>query len=73
MLASGEAHRLRVTGDSIGEISGNTTGVLVSGNYFSVLGVNALYGRVITPDDDSGPGAHPVAVVELRLLEKQAG
>src|SRR5579872_2358563 len=59
MLASGEAHRVRVTGDS-GEISGDSTGVLVSGNYFSVLGVNALYGRVITPDDDSGAGAHPV-------------
>ncbi len=73
MLASGEAHRLRVTGDSIGEISGNTTGVLVSGNYFSVLGVNALYGRVITPDDDSGPGAHPVAVVSYGFWKNKLG
>jgi len=73
MLASGEAHRLRVTGDSIGEISGNTTGVLVSGNYFSVLGVNALYGRVITPDDDSGPGAHPVTVVSYGFWKNKLG
>jgi predicted permease len=73
MLASGEAHRLRVMGDSIGEISGNTTGVLVSGNYFSVLGVNALYGRVITPDDDSGPGAHPVAVVSYGFWKNKLG
>jgi predicted permease len=73
VLASGEAHRLRVTGDSIGEISGNTTGVLVSGNYFSVLGVNALYGRVITPDDDSGPGAHPVAVVSYGFWKNKLG
>ena len=73
MLASGEAHRLRVTGDSIGEISGNTTGVLVSGNYFSVLGVNALYGRVITPDDDSGPGAHPVAVLSYNFWKNKLG
>ena len=73
MLASGEAHRLRVTGDSLGEISGNTTGVLVSGNYFSVLGVNALYGRVITPDDDSGPGAHPVAVVSYGFWKNKLG
>jgi predicted permease len=73
MLASGEAHRLRVTGDSIGEISGNTTGVLVSGNYFSVLGVNALYGRVITPDDDSGLGAHPVAVVSYAFWKNKLG
>ncbi len=73
MLASGEAHRLRVTGDSIGEISGSSTGVLVSGNYFSVLGVNALYGRVITPDDDSGPGAHPVMVVSYGFWRNKLG
>lgn len=73
MLASGEAHRLRVTGDSIDEISGGSTGVLVSGNYFSVLGVNALYGRVITPDDDSGPGAHPVTVVSYGFWKNKLG
>lgn len=73
MLASSEAHRLRVTGDSIGEISGNATGVLVSGNYFSVLGVNALYGRVITPDDDTGPGAHPVAVLSYAFWKNKLG
>src|SRR5713226_850045 len=28
-------------------------GQLVSGNYFQTLGVNALVGRVITPDDES--------------------
>ena len=73
MLASGEAHRVRVTGDSNGEISGNSTGVLVSGNYFSVLGVNALYGRVITPDDDSGAGAHPVTVVSYDFWKNKLG
>jgi predicted permease len=73
MLASGEAHRLRITGDSIGEISGNTTGVLVSGNYFAVLGVNALYGRMITPDDDSGQGAHPVTVVSYGFWKNKLG
>jgi predicted permease len=73
MLASGEAHRQRVTGDSIGEVSSNATGVLISGNYFSVLGVNALYGRVITPDDDSGPGAHPVMVVSYGFWKNKLG
>ena len=72
MLASGEAHQVRVTGAS-GEISGNSTGVLVSGNYFSVLGVNALYGRAITPDDDSGAGAHPVAVVSYDFWKNKLG
>jgi predicted permease len=64
MLASGEVHRLRVVAAQGGnEITGNATGVLVSGNYFSVLGVNALYGRVLTPEDDNAPNAHPVIVV----------
>ena len=38
------------------------TGHLVSGNYFSLLGVGAMRGRVLTPEDDK-PGAPPVAVV----------
>src|SRR5207247_2068155 len=38
-------------------------GELVSGNYFEVLGVRAVVGRTITPDDDRIPGGHPVAVL----------
>jgi len=36
---------------------------LVSGNLFEVLGVSAAIGRVITPQDDGAPGAHPVVVL----------
>jgi predicted permease len=72
ILASSEVHRLHVTGDA-GEIDGSSTGVLVSGNYFSVLGVNALYGRMITPDDDSGPGAHPVMVLSYGFWKNKLG
>jgi len=38
-------------------------GVLVSANYFSVLGVGAARGRVFTPEEDVGRGAHPVVVL----------
>ncbi|HKD44420.1 MAG TPA: ABC transporter permease [Candidatus Angelobacter sp.] len=62
MLASGEVHRLEVATDG-SEITSNSVGVLVSGNYFSVLGVNALVGRVLSPQDDDAKGKHPVAVV----------
>ena len=41
---------------------------IVSGNYFEVLGINPAAGRLISPDDDQLPGAHPVAVVELQIL-----
>jgi predicted permease len=38
-------------------------GSMVSANYFSVLGVGAARGRVFTPDEDVGRGAHPVVVL----------
>jgi len=74
MLASGEVHRVRMSsGASAGEITGNSNGELVSGNYFSVLGVNALYGRVLTPDDDNAPNAHPVMVVSYGFWRDKLG
>ena len=36
---------------------------LVSGTYFSVLGINALLGRSIDPSDADAPGRQPVAVI----------
>src|ERR1700730_14811437 len=41
-------------------------GELVSGTYFSVLGVGAALGRVFTPEDDKTPGGHPYAVISYR-------
>src|SRR5262245_5379174 len=38
-------------------------GHLVSGAYFSVLGVHPVLGRLLGEDDDRAPGAHPVAVI----------
>ena len=40
----------------------------VTGNYFSMLGVGAFGGRVLTPEDDK-PGAPPVAVISHRLWQ----
>ncbi len=38
-------------------------GLLVSGSYFPVLGLNAALGRLLTPEDDKSVGGHFVAVV----------
>lgn len=46
------------------------SGHLVSGNYFSVLGVRATRGRVLTPEDDR-PNAEPVAVISHRYWEQE--
>ncbi len=45
-------------------------GQLVSGNYFSVLGVRAARGRVLTNEDDK-PGAAPAAVISNRYWEQE--
>ena len=44
------------------ETAERATAHLVSGNYFTVLGVNAMRGRVLTNEDDA-PAAAPAAVV----------
>jgi predicted permease len=43
---------------------------LVSGSYFSVLGVEAVLGRAFTDADDQVPGGHPVAVASHAWWER---
>ena len=46
---------------------------LVSGNYFSMLGVPAIAGRTLTPLDDRIPAGHPVAVVSHAYADRHFG
>jgi predicted permease len=46
---------------------------LVSGTYFSVLGVKASLGRLFTEADDRTPGAHPVAVASHAWWQQRLG
>jgi predicted permease len=50
---------------SIADVSGSERvhGELVSGNYFSVLGIRSAAGRVLSPEDDGAPGTNPVTVL----------
>ena len=49
-------------------------GELVSGNYFDVLGVKAILGRVFLPEElGDTPGAYPVAVIGERLWRSSFG
>jgi predicted permease len=59
---------------SIGGAAYQTTHVnLVSGSYFSVLGVPAFLGRTIGESDDSAEGAGPVAVASYSWFQRQFG
>ena len=47
-------------------------GEFVSGNYFTMFGINAYAGRVLTPTDDR-PGAPAVVVMSHRLWHQRYG
>src|SRR5436309_4680749 len=46
---------------------------LVSGTYFSVLGVTPALGRLLTIDDDQVPGSSPVVVLSYDFWKNQFG
>jgi predicted permease len=46
-------------------------GQLVSGDYFSLLGVNPVIGRAIGPDDDRVPNGHQVAMLSHGYWERR--
>lgn len=48
-------------------------GELVSGNYFEVLGVSPALGRVFSLQDETAPGANPVAVLSYGYWERRFG
>jgi predicted permease len=54
--------RLPVNFSAAGASAERVDAGMVTGNYFQTLGVNALLGRAISPDDDR-PGAPPVAML----------
>src|SRR5258707_5575333 len=48
-------------------------GAIVSGNYFSDLGVKALIGRTFLPEEDRTPNSHPVVVIGYGLWQRHFG
>lgn len=71
LLASSEVNNLPVSIEGAPDI--RVTGVLVSGNYFSVLGVNSILGRTISPDDDTAANSHPVVVLSYGFWKEKFG
>jgi predicted permease len=48
-------------------------GLIVTGNYFELLGVRPALGRLLSPSDDLEPGAHPVVVLDHSFWRGRLG
>src|ERR1700722_1263356 len=55
------------------KVSDLVDGEIVSGNYFSVLGVKAVQGRLLMASDDTVPGGNPVAVLSYPYWQTHMG
>ncbi len=58
---------------SAGDRNERIWGGVVSGNYFSELGVNMALGRGFLPEEDRTAGTHPVAVISNGLWKMNFG
>jgi len=58
-------------GESAATPAGKLTGQLVSENYFSDLGVNAMLGRTFLQEENRTPGKHPVVVLSYPFWRVQ--
>ena len=68
------AYRIAPVNASFGAgVNSRVWGYLVSGNYFDVLGVHALRGRLLSPADDVNRGGHPVAVISHKSWQARFG
>ncbi len=62
-----------VIGGADNDDAQQTRVALISGNYFSLLGVKPVMGREIAPEDDREPGAHPVAMISYNFWQRKFG
>jgi predicted permease len=70
-LAAVQAGSVTVSARRKNDSSAQTLGVrFVSGNYFTVVGVKPLTGRLLTPEDDR-EGAPPVAVISHAIWQSK--
>lgn len=57
----------------VGEGVETLSGELVSGEYFTVRGLRPAAGRLLGPEDDVAPGAHPVVVLSHAFWQRAYG
>src|SRR5207247_4339207 len=68
-LVAGRLIAVRLAGPPARIVSG----AIVTGNYFQVMGVKAAVGRLLGPEDDRVPDAHPVIVMSHGFWKRELG
>ncbi|MGH9851015.1 MAG: ADOP family duplicated permease, partial [Blastocatellia bacterium] len=58
---------------NLGDQAEQAYGMVVSGNYFSMLGAQPALGRFFSAEEDRTPGAHPVVVISFALWQSRFG
>jgi len=64
-------YRIQPVGINYGGKNGHIWGYEATGNYFDVLGVHAVLGRTITPDDDRKESPKPVIVISYTAWQSR--
>src|SRR5581483_2694512 len=70
LSAAGTDHHILVDAGQ-GERDEKVAGRMVSGNYFSVLGLNAAAGRLFSDSDDTAENANPVVVLGYNYWKRK--
>jgi putative ABC transport system permease protein len=73
VLAGLIAYRFATVNLSHDGINERLWGYLATGNYFDILGIKPVRGRLFTKEDDKAPGAHPVLVITYNCWHNRFG
>jgi predicted permease len=73
IIASSLPERLQMTDPGAGGQAESSQAARVSGNFFSVLGVDAVVGRALTEDDDKASNPQPVVVISYKFWKNRFG
>ena len=71
LCAAASDHRIEVDNGQGETLDQKTTGRMVSGNYFSLLGLEPAAGRLISEADDTNENENPVVVLGYEYWERK--
>ena len=73
LCAAASDHRVEVDTGQGGPLDQKNSGRMVSGNYFSLLGLEPAAGRLISDADDTNENENPVVVLGYEYWERKFG